>query len=128
MGAAGPAILFVILLAASAMVGVCVLAFAARCVLVLVNETAAGQDEIVWPSEPYQDWLGHAVQFIELVGIWLAPSALLARLLRGQRQEMKPAQVAGIKPSPALGPSAIRGRPKSPSPPVLRGRGVGVRG
>ncbi len=82
MGAAGPAILFVILMAASVMVGVCVLAFAARCVLVVVNETAAGQDEIIWPSEPYQDWLGHAVQFIELVGIWLAPSALLARLLR----------------------------------------------
>lgn len=82
MGAAGPAILFVILLAASIMVGVCVLAYAARCVLVIVQETGLGQDEIVWPNEPMQDWLGHAVQFVELLGIWLAPSALAARLLR----------------------------------------------
>jgi hypothetical protein len=82
MGAAGPAILFVMLFAASIMVGVCVLAYAARCVLVVVQETASGQDDIVWPNEPYVDWLGHAVQFIELLGIWLAPSALAARLLR----------------------------------------------
>ncbi|MGH7168853.1 MAG: hypothetical protein ACRELF_08405 [Gemmataceae bacterium] len=82
MGAAGPAIIFVMLLAASTIVGICVLAYAARCVLVVVQETGLGQDEIIWPSEPMQDWLGHAVQFVELVGIWLAPSALAARLLR----------------------------------------------
>lgn len=82
MGAAGPAILFVLSLAASIIVGVCVLAYAARCVLVVVEETASGQDDIIWPDEPKQDWLGHAVQFIELVGIWVAPAALAARLLR----------------------------------------------
>lgn len=82
MGAAGPAILFVILLAASIMVGLFVLAYSARCVLVVVQETGLGQDEIVWPSEPYVDWLGHAMQLLELVGIWLAPAALAARLLR----------------------------------------------
>ncbi|HTU89512.1 MAG TPA: hypothetical protein VMF69_05390 [Gemmataceae bacterium] len=82
MGAAGPAILFVLSLAASIMVGVCVLPYAARCVLVIVQETGLGEDEIIWPNEPYVDWLGHAVQFIELVGIWLAPAALMARLLR----------------------------------------------
>lgn len=82
MGAAGPAILFVFSFAASIMFGVCVLAYAARCVLVVVQETGLGQDEIVWPNEPYTDWLGHAVQFFELLGIWLAPAAMTARLLR----------------------------------------------
>jgi hypothetical protein len=82
MGAAGPAILFMLLFAASIIVGVFVVAFAARCVLVVVQETASGQDEIIWPNEPYQDWLGHAAQFVLLVGIWLVPSALIARLLR----------------------------------------------
>jgi hypothetical protein len=82
MGNAGPAILFVISFAASIMVGTCVLAYAARCVLVVVQETAQGQDDIIWPNEPYVDWLGHAVQLLELVGIWLAPAALTARLLR----------------------------------------------
>jgi hypothetical protein len=81
-GPVGQAMIFVVLLAASIIVGVCVLAYAARCVLVIVQETGLGQDEIVWPNEPYQDWLGHAVQFIELLGIWLAPAALAARLLR----------------------------------------------
>ncbi len=82
MGAAGPAILFVLSLAASIIVGVCLLAYAARCMLVVVEETASGQDDIVWPDEPKQDWLVHAVQFIELLGIWIAPAALAARLLR----------------------------------------------
>lgn len=81
-GPAGLAILFVISLAASIVVGVCVVAYAARCILVIVQETGLGQDEVIWPSEPIQDWLGHAVQFVELVGIWLAPAALVARMLR----------------------------------------------
>ena len=79
---AGPALLFMLLLAASIIVGVCVLAFAARCVLAVIQDTASGQDEIVWPDEPYVDWIGYAVQFLELLGIWLVPSALAARLLR----------------------------------------------
>jgi hypothetical protein len=82
MGAAGPAILFMMLFAASIIVGVFVLAYAARCVLVVVEETALGQDEPTWSNEPYLDWLGHAVLFVELLGIWVAPAALTARLLR----------------------------------------------
>jgi hypothetical protein len=75
-------IFFMLLFTASIIVGLVVLAYAARCVLVIVEETALGQDKIIWPSEPYVDWIGHAVQFLELVGIWLAPSALVARMLR----------------------------------------------
>jgi hypothetical protein len=82
MGAAGTAIFFVLLFAASIIVGVFVLAYAARCVLVVVEETALGQDAATWPNEPYLDWLGHAVLFVELLGIWIAPAALAARLLR----------------------------------------------
>ncbi len=76
------AIFFMLSLAASIIVGVCVLAYAAHCVLLIVQATGLGQDEIVWPNEPYTDWLGHAVLFLELVGIWLAPAAVTARLLR----------------------------------------------
>jgi hypothetical protein len=82
MGNAGPAILFMISFAASIIVGTFVVAYAARCVLVVVQETAQGLDNIIWPNEPYVDWLGHAVQFLELVGIWVAPAALTARMLR----------------------------------------------
>lgn len=76
------AIFFMLSLAASIIVGAVVLAYAARCVLLIVQETGLGQDEIVWPNDPYADWLGHAVLFLELLGIWLAPAALTARLMR----------------------------------------------
>jgi hypothetical protein len=82
MGAAGPAIIFMCLFVLTIIVGLATLTYASRCVLVVVQETGQGQDEINWPNEPMQDWLGHAVQFIELLGIWLAPAALAARMLR----------------------------------------------
>jgi hypothetical protein len=82
MGAAGPVIMFVLTFAATVIVGTFVLAFVARTVLVVVQETGVGQDEVSWPNEPYVDWLGHAVLFIELLGIWVAPAALAARMLR----------------------------------------------
>ncbi len=59
MGNAGPAIIFMLLFVASMVVGLFVLAFVARCVLVVVQETGLGQDEVTWPSEPIQDWLVH---------------------------------------------------------------------
>ena len=82
MGAAGPVLIFMMLFVATIIVGLCVLAYLARSVLVVVQETGLGHDEVTWPHEPYQDWLGHAVLFIELLGIWLAPAAMTARLLR----------------------------------------------
>jgi hypothetical protein len=75
-------ICFMVLFAALVAVGFATLMFTARCVLVVVQETGQGQDEILWPKEPYQDWLVHAAQFIELLGIWIFPAALAARLLR----------------------------------------------
>lgn len=82
MGAAGPVIIFMMLFVSTLIVGLCVLAYLARSVLVVVQETGLGHDEVTWPNEPIQDWLGHAVLFIELLGIWIAPAALTARLLR----------------------------------------------
>lgn len=82
MGAAGPVIIFMMLFVSTLIVGLCVLAYLARSVLVVVQETGLGHDEVTWPNEPIQDWLGHAVLFIELLGIWIAPAAMTARLLR----------------------------------------------
>jgi hypothetical protein len=82
MGPVGEAILFMFLFMALIVVGLYVLAYTARCVLVVVQETGMGQEEVVWPSEPVQDWLGHAVLFVELLAIWLVPAGLAARMLR----------------------------------------------
>jgi hypothetical protein len=82
MGAAGPAMIFVCLLLAAALVGTCLLVYAARCFGVIVEATAAGQDEVAWPDEPMVDWLGRAVHLCWLVAFWLLPVAVLLRLLR----------------------------------------------
>jgi hypothetical protein len=82
MGPVGPAIMFMMLFVSLIVVGLYVLAYTARCVLVVVQETGMGQDEVTWPSEPIQDWLGHAVLFVELLGIWLVPAGFAARILR----------------------------------------------
>jgi hypothetical protein len=75
-------ICFMLLMVTLVVVGVYVLAYVARCVLVVVQETGLGQDAIVWPSEPFQDWLLDAVLFIELLGLWIFPAGLAARMLR----------------------------------------------
>jgi hypothetical protein len=82
---AGPiaeTIMFMMLFVSLVASGIVFLCFASRCVLVVVQETGLGQDEVTWPNEPYVDWLAHAVLFVELLGIWIAPAALAARMLR----------------------------------------------
>jgi hypothetical protein len=82
MSALGPAMIFMCLVVLETLVGIVVLSFAARCFGVVVEQTAAGADAVTWPDEPMQDWLGRAVHLVWLVAFWLAPVALLLRLLR----------------------------------------------
>ena len=82
MAAAGPVIVFMFLLVGTVIVSTYVLAYAAYCFLVVVQDTAAGIDEVIWPNEPVQDWLGEAVYLLALIAIWLAPAGILARALR----------------------------------------------
>src|SRR5437763_889927 len=78
----GNAIMTVIFLVGSVIVGTYVLAYAAHCLLTVVEQTAAGADEVSWPDEPTADWLSRAVYLSALLAIWLAPAGILARLLR----------------------------------------------
>ena len=57
MAAAGPTILFMILLLAQILIGIYVAAYASHCLLTVVQDTAAGNDEVIWPDEPYYDWV-----------------------------------------------------------------------
>jgi hypothetical protein len=82
MGALGQAMIFVCLLAAEAVVGACVLGYAAHAFLVVVQGTAAGNDEVSWPDEPLFDWIGQAVHLLWLVAFWLVPLGLAQRALR----------------------------------------------
>ena len=82
MGAVVPALEFMLTLAAECILVLCVLTYAMHCLLVVVRDTAAGQDEIVWPDEPFQDWALGALHLVGVVLIVLAPAGILARALR----------------------------------------------
>src|SRR5947209_9955741 len=81
MAALGPAMIFVCLLLAEVLVGACVLTYAARCFGVIVEGTAAGNDEVDWPDEPMFDWLGRAAHLLFLLALVLVPGAVVGRLL-----------------------------------------------
>jgi hypothetical protein len=76
------ALMFMLTLAAEAIIVLCVLTYAMHCMLVVVRETAGGNDEVVWPEEPFQDWVGGALHLVGVVLIWLAPIGILTRALR----------------------------------------------
>jgi hypothetical protein len=81
-GAAGGAILFIFILVGTVVVTTYVVALAARCFLVVLQQTAAGLDRVLWPDEPMYDWLRDVFYLVSLLAVWLVPAGLLARGLR----------------------------------------------
>jgi hypothetical protein len=71
--------LFVPLLAATMVIGTYVFAYASHCFLTVVQQTASGNDEVVWPNDPMYDWLWEAVHMLWLIGLWLGPIVLALR-------------------------------------------------
>lgn len=76
------AILFVVTLVALVIVATCVLGYASHCFLLVTQETAAGNDEVVWPDEPMYDWVWKVFYLAWLVGVWLFPVMLILGLLK----------------------------------------------
>src|SRR5829696_2335295 len=71
--------LFVPLLAATMVIGTFVFAYASHCFLTVVEQTASGNDEVVWPKDPMYDWLWEAVYMLWLTALWLGPIVLALR-------------------------------------------------
>jgi hypothetical protein len=82
VGEAGNAILFVSCLAGTAMFGGYAVAYSAHCLLVVMQETAAGQDEIRWPGEALLDWVFQTFPVLAVLALWLVPAGIAARSLR----------------------------------------------
>ncbi|HYT90445.1 MAG TPA: hypothetical protein VEL76_17195 [Gemmataceae bacterium] len=81
LAGAGPAIVFFFLMAALAVLGIPILAYAAHCFLTVVEFTAAGQDEIRWPDEPLTDWLWKPLYLLWLLAFWLIPAWLVVAVV-----------------------------------------------
>jgi hypothetical protein len=79
--AAGSSMLFICFLALTAIIAVCLLAYIARCVLVVVEATAAGADRVQWPNEQYIDWIVQSLALIGLAVFLLFPAGILAAAL-----------------------------------------------
>lgn len=82
MGALGPAIIFVCSMVGAVIVGVYTLAFSASALLIVVEGTAAGNDEVPWSKEPWSDIIHRAVYLACLLGLWMIPAGFLWNGLR----------------------------------------------
>src|SRR5712692_8310169 len=78
----GTVLLFIICIVFTVIVTAYVLTYVAYCVLVTVQDTAAGLDEVVWPEEPLYDKIGRALPLVGVCLIWAAPAGILTRALR----------------------------------------------
>jgi hypothetical protein len=81
MGNAGAVIIYVMCVAASCIIGLYVAMYAARCLLVIVDQTAGGNNELTWPDEPMQDWFGQGLHLIWLLIFSFVPAWALGQLL-----------------------------------------------
>lgn len=81
IGAVGHLLIFFSIFIASILVGLLVLSYAAYSFLVALTCTAAGNDEVIWPGEPIQDWLFKVWYLGWLLAVWAVPASLLAAVL-----------------------------------------------
>lgn len=79
MGSAGEVIVFVTTYVAALIMGVLLLSYTAYSFFVVVQDTAGGIDEVVWPGEPVGEWLGRGAVLAWLVLVWLAPLGMFLR-------------------------------------------------
>jgi hypothetical protein len=79
LGAFGSVLLFLIALMGTVVVGAYALGYAARCLLVVVQDTASGAEEPSWPAEPMLDWLGQSLHVAALPVLVLVPVGFLMR-------------------------------------------------
>src|SRR5262249_54570881 len=70
------------LLVLQTLVGFYVSSYAARCFLLVVEETAAGNDEVLWTHEPIVDWFWKFFYVLWLIAFWLVPAWFLVIVLK----------------------------------------------
>jgi hypothetical protein len=76
-----PAILFVVTLVALVIVATYVFGYASHCFLLVTQDTAAGNDEVVWPDDPVYDWIWKGYYLAWLIGFWMFPVMLILGLV-----------------------------------------------
>jgi hypothetical protein len=98
----GGVILFVLFLAGTVIVAAYVLPFAAHSYLGAMQGTTAGHDEVLWPDEPFHDWLLPAIFFAAMVAPWIFPAVLISRLLKNDWLPNNPMLRVFLLATPAI--------------------------
>ena len=81
MGNTRSTLSFVLFLVASGIVGLYLLAYGARCMLVVIEGTAAGMDRVQWPDEPMVDWVLKSLALVGMALLLLTPAGFLTAAL-----------------------------------------------
>jgi hypothetical protein len=74
-------LLFLVATIAQIIVSLLVLGYASHCYLVMLSETAGGNDEVVWPDDPWIDWAWKLVYMLGLLAFWLVPAGAVLQTL-----------------------------------------------
>src|ERR1051326_888966 len=82
LGTLGNSLYFFGLMIAAVMLALPVLVYLAHSFHVVLSTTAAGSDEVTWPSEPMVDWAGQALRLGFLTVLAPMPGLFLALALR----------------------------------------------
>jgi hypothetical protein len=81
-GAFATSLIFFVLLIAEIMLGLFVITYACHNFLTVMQDTAAGNDDVNWPDEPLQDWLPRGAYLVGLIAVILAPVGFLRVMLK----------------------------------------------
>ncbi len=75
------AIIFVPLLVMTALMAMAVWVYLSQTAVVIVEETGAGNEQVVGSDEPFVDWIWQSFHLAWLVGVWIAPAILFGRVV-----------------------------------------------
>lgn len=81
-GALGGAMIFFSLLVGLILLGLIVFAYSAHSFVTVIEQTAAGNDELHWPDEPYIDWIWKLFYLAWLLAMSVVPIWLLLPYLK----------------------------------------------
>src|SRR5262249_61997900 len=81
IASAASAILFFIISIVQALLSFLVLSYAGYSFLTVFVSTSAGTDEVIWPKDPFQDWILKSWYLVWLSAVWAIPAWLLANVL-----------------------------------------------
>jgi hypothetical protein len=82
LGALGQVLLFLCLIVGQLIICFYVFIHLAHCFLNIIERTAAGSDQVVWPSELFIDWLGEALVLAYLLALPVVPAIVVLRAVK----------------------------------------------